>query len=150
MATMPGSGVPALRSPRELLAPALGDELAVRSIASFGDLRRMLQHVSARRVAGSAACSLIDVAHRDQRVEQGLVAELGAAACLDALDRRAEHFGQVLQRDRGLVLAELARLHEARAPDRARAAADVLGDDHGDLEQHRADGALVDRPIRSR
>src|SRR5690554_2413180 len=80
--------------------------------------------------------------HRDQRVEQGLVAQLGAAAGLDALDRRTEHVGQVLQRDRGLALRQHRRLHEAGAPDRARAAAHVLGHQHRDLQQHRADVGL--------
>src|SRR5690606_5381419 len=48
------------------------------------------------------------------------------------------------QRDFLLAAGEHRRLHEPGAPDRARAAADVLGHEHRDLQQHRADVALVD------
>src|SRR4051812_45072370 len=64
------------------------------------------------------------VGERRERVEQGLVAEVGLAARLDALDRRAEHRDDLVAGERLRVAGRHPRAHEPRAPDRAGGAAD--------------------------
>src|SRR5690606_18532881 len=121
-------------------AAAVGDEgarVVDRLLGGIGGIAQRGADLAAAR-----GMLLERLVHRNQRVEQRLVPELGAAAGLDALDGRAEHVGQVLQRDRSLAAGQHRAFHEARAPDRARAAADVLRHQHRDLEQHRADVGL--------
>src|SRR5690606_18155644 len=84
---------------------AMRDQSAGLIDRVVGDLRGVLERgrgIAARRVLRQL------LMHRDQRVEQRLVAALGAAASLDTLDGGAEHVGQLLQRDRGLARVSIA------------------------------------------
>jgi hypothetical protein len=73
-------------------AAAMGHQLAGLVDRLVGDAwpRRR-----ARREVAAVGMLLQRLVDRDQRVEQGLVAALGAAAGHDAFDRRSEHVGQV-------------------------------------------------------
>ena len=142
IATMPGSGVFALRSPVNCCRPRFATHGVVRSIASFAVCVACAKHVARIGVLGRAVAH--DVADRNHGVEQRLVAQLRAAAFLDSLDGRREHLVEILERDARAVLAQRSGAHEARAPDRSGAAADVLRDDHADLQQERADRASVE------
>ena len=100
---------------------------------------------AARSSAGARALAerrleLVD--RRDQRVEQRLVAEVGVAALLDALDRGAQRGDRRPRRSARRCRQARARAQERRAPDRPRGAADALGQhDRGLLEQ--AAGVVV-------
>ena len=96
---MPGSGVPALRSPVNCWRPRFATQGFVRSIASFAACVACSQHLACVGVR-LARVLVHDVADRDQRVEQRLVAELRAAALLDSLDGRRQHLVEILERER--------------------------------------------------
>src|SRR5690606_22420090 len=120
-------------------AAAMGHEGA-------GGVDRLVRGVGGRgqsRLA-VARCSMLlqRLMHRDQRVDQGLVAQLGAAAGHYAFDRIAEHVGKVGEADGGLAFRRHAGLHEARAPDRAGRSANMLRAKHGKLQQLGADIAF--------
>src|SRR5690606_10792642 len=75
-------------------AAAMGDERACaidRLVRGLGG--------GAQHRPGIARCGMLleHLMHRDQRVDQRLVAELGAAAGHDAFDRTAQHVGEVGQ-----------------------------------------------------
>ena len=143
IATMPGSGVPMLRSPVNCWRPRFATEAARALDRVVRDFGRALQNLARIRIRVGGVL-VNDVANRDERVEQRLVAELRAAALLNTFDARREHLVEILERNARTVLRECAGTHEPRAPDRARAAADVLRDDHADLEQEAADRAAVE------
>src|ERR1700728_543158 len=123
--------------------PAALGEHAARGLRLFtGDQRSGLEH---RRGRLAAPRPLLDRVHRGcQGVEQGLVAYVGLAARLNALDRRAEHLNDLV----GGELRGGARLRasaqERRPPDGARGTADTAGDGDGDLLQKRADVSAVE------
>ena len=99
-------------------------------------------------VAGAQAL-LEGVGRRHERVQQGLVADVGLAALLDALDGRPEHRHGLVAADRLGAADRAARPQERRAPDRARGTADAAGDDHRDLpEEGRRVACGPDRPTR--
>src|SRR5688572_7664343 len=129
---------------RELLAAAFRDPRLGALDRVVRDGRCELQHLARVRVRLGGVL-VHQVTNRDQRVEQRLVAELRAAALLNALDGGRQHPVEVVERDRRAIFRQRARAHESRAPDRARAAADVLRDQHADLEQQPADRAVVER-----
>jgi len=79
----------------------LGDKTLLDSLIPIRDL--VHEHVAWIRVR-LAGVLMHEVANRDQRVEQRLVAELRAAALLDALDRRREHLVEIVERDRRAIL----------------------------------------------
>src|ERR1700722_11022830 len=123
-------------------AAALGDHLGggLGPVAR-GDRRRP-QHLG-RRVPGLDLL-LEDVHGRLERVEQGLVAEVGLAARLDPGDRRPQHRDQLVAVERGHRAGGGARAQERGAPDRARGAADAAGDHDRDLLEEGADVGPVE------
>src|SRR5690606_5937738 len=128
---------------RERLPAAFRDPILRALDGLRRDGRGLAEHLAQIRVR--LADVLLDlVTHGNQRVEQRFVAFDGTAALLDAFDRRGEHLLEVLEGDARLVAAQHAGSHEGRAPDRARAAADVPADDHADLQQKRADRAAIE------
>src|SRR5580700_201120 len=81
---------------------------------------------------------------RYQRVQQRLVADIGAAAGLDAPDGRPQHRDDLLGLHLGRRARRRARAQERGAPERPGRAADPAGDDDRDLLQERADVRAVE------
>src|SRR5580704_288342 len=96
------------------------------------------------RVVAQADPLLERVDGRHDRIEQGLVANVGAAASLDAVGRSAKHRHDLVGWKLGYGTRGRAGPQEGGAPDRARGPADTAGDDDGDLLQERADVGPVE------
>src|SRR5690606_35824815 len=110
---------------------------------SFCSVSRFLQH-NAEIFGASFSVLCEHFLNREQSVEQGLVAALCAATGLNAFDCCLYHVRQVGNGDGFLALRWHSSAHEAGAPDRAGRAANMLGYQHGKLQQERANGGLVE------
>src|ERR1022692_113897 len=102
-----------------------------------------------RSRVGTDADLLLDrVGGRHDRVEQRLVADVGTAACLDAVGRRSEHRDHLDRLQLGDGPGGGTSPQERRPPDRAGGTADAARDDHGDLLQEGTDvGAVEAVPV---
>ena len=110
-----------------------------------GGLRRLLGGLGRRRasaapaVVARAQALLQDVDRGHERVEQRLVADVGLAALLDALDRGPQHGHDLVGADPVRAARGAPGAQEGRAPDGPRGAADAAGDDHRHLPQEGRD-----------
>ena len=119
--------------PRVGRPPAFRDHLGRRLGGLPGGGRRGRQH--AIRVRARLQFRSMRVRHRDQRVQQRLVADVGLAAHLDPVGRGAQHRDDVSPVSGPAVPAVMPAFMKAVPQMRPGGAADPRADDHPDLLQ---------------